>query len=97
MTGGIKVIRQQLFDGFASSCIQQAIRNCSSGPMTLGSPAAGWRAYDQQSREERSPKQHSHPYPLNPFATTYTSRDRDREAAGLRIDTFSNEVRSCFR
>jgi AraC family transcriptional regulator len=33
-------------------------------------------------------------YPLKPLATRYTSRERGREAAGLRTNTLANEPRT---
>src|SRR6185295_304634 len=71
-------------------------QTCSSERQALHSSSR--RSGSVSSSSEAPHFQQARPcpmaYPLKPLATIYTSRDSLREAPGLRISTFSKDLRS---
>lgn len=77
--------------------IREAQRLLTAGGMSLAELAAHL-GFSDQSHFSRAFRKVTGmtpgAYPLKPLATRYTSRERGREAAGLRTNTLSNEPRT---
>jgi AraC family transcriptional regulator len=77
--------------------IREAQRLLAAGGMTLAELALHL-GFSDQSHFSRAFRKVTGmtpgAYPLKPLATKYTSRERGREAAGLRTNTLANEPRT---